>query len=311
MAKGTVLVIDDIHSILQAELEDMGYNVVHKKNFSREEVLGEIHAYEGLVVRSRLKVDRELLEKATRLKFVGRTGSGMELIDTEFAASKGIICINSPEGNRDAVAEHAIGMMLSLLHRISRSDRQMRHEKWQRNENVGNELGHNVVGIVGMGNTGMAVAKRLTSFGCRILGYDHEKSGFGTDKIEEVPLELIQELADVVTLHIPLTKKTFHFCNTEFLNRFRKSIYLINTARGPIADISALEEGLKNGKILGLGLDVFESEPIQLLDKGQQESYRYIAQHPSTILTPHVAGLTDESYYKIAGILAEKIRRIT
>lgn len=310
MTKGTVLVIDDIHPIIISELEDMGYSVVHKRHFSREGVLAEIEKYVGLIVRSRLNIDRELIDQGKKLQFVGRTGSGMELIDTEYAASKNIACINSPEGNRDAVAEHAIGMMLSLNHNIAKANREMRLEKWKRQENVGNELGHKVVGLIGMGNTGMAVAKRLSCFGCRILGYDKMKSGFGNDKIEEVTLEMISSLADVVSLHIPLTEESHHFCNDEFINGFAKPIILVNTARGPVASIEAIEKGLKNGKIEAVGLDVFESEPIELLDKVKQESYRYIAQHPRAILTPHVAGLTDESFYKVAYVLAQKLRRI-
>jgi len=311
MSKGKVLIIDDIHPVLREQLKEMDYAVTHKKEFTREEVKELIVDCVGLIVRSRLQIDEDLLQHAPNLKFIGRTGSGMELIDTEYAASRGIICVNSPEGNREAVAEHAIGMILSLLHNIDRSNRQMREGKWHRRENVGTELGHKTVAILGMGNTGSAVAKRITAFGCQVLAYDAFKKGFDIPGVEEVSLERIFEEAEVVSLHFPLYEDSYHYCNDDFISKFENPIVLINTARGPIADLRAMARALDSGKIIGLGLDVFEKEPTELMDKEYTESLKIIAANPNSILSPHVAGLTDESYYKVAYFLGEKIRRIS
>jgi len=311
MTKGKVLIIDDIHPVLREQLKELGYEVTHKKEFTREEVKSLIVDCVGLIVRSRLKIDEDLLSNAPHLKFIGRTGSGMELIDTDYAAERGIICINSPEGNRDAVAEHAIGMMLSLVHQIDKSNREMRNGKWLRAENVGSELGHKTVAILGMGNTGTAVAKRVRAFGCPVLAYDSFKKDFNLDGVEEVGLERIFEEAEVVSLHFPLYDGSYHYCNQAFLDKFENPIVLINTARGPIADLRAMARSLEIGKLLGLGLDVFEKEPTDLMAEEYKESLRIIAQHPHSILSPHVAGLTNESYYKVAYFLGEKIARIS
>lgn len=311
MSKGKVLIIDDIHPVLREQLKEMGYAVKHKKEFTREEVKELISDCVGLIVRSRLKIDKDLLSHAPNLKFIGRTGSGMELIDTEHAKERGIVCINSPEGNRDAVAEHAIGMMLSLVHYIDKSNREMRNGNWRRKENIGTELGHKTVSIIGMGNTGTAVAKRIRAFGCDVLAYDAFKTGFGIEGVEEVGLERIFADAEVVSLHFPLHEDSYHLCNDAFLDKFANPIVLINTARGPIADLRSIARALQSGKIVGLGLDVFEKEPTDLMDKEYKESLKIIAQHEHTILSPHVAGLTNESYYKVAYFLGEKIRRIS
>jgi len=311
MTKGKVLIIDDIHPVLREQLKEMNYEVTHKKEFTREEVKELIVDCVGLIVRSRLQIDKDLLSCAPDLKFIGRTGSGMELIDTEYAAERGIVCINSPEGNRDAVAEHAIGMMLSLVHHIDKSNREMRNGNWFRKENVGTELGHKTVAILGMGNTGTAVAKRVRAFGCKVLAYDAYKTNFNLENVEEVGLERIFEEAEVVSLHFPLYEGSYHYCNDAFLEKFANPIVLINTARGPIADLRSMARALESGKVIGLGLDVFENEPTDLMPEEYRKSLEIIAQHEHSILSPHVAGLTNESYYKVAYFLGEKVRRIT
>ncbi len=305
--KKKILIAEVCHQILVEELEKAGYQCDFRPELSNEEVRNIIGDYYGLVVRSKVIVDEELVNLAKKLKFVARVGSGMELIDMDYAQKKEILFLNSPEGNRDSVAEHSISLMIALLKNIVKSDRELRQNIWIRQDNRGRELGNQTVALLGYGNTGSAVAQKLSGFNCRVLAYDKYKQNFGNKWVEEVELEQIFEEADVLSIHLPLTRETTYWIGKAFLEKFRKNIFLINTSRGEIVEPSELVECLKNEKVLGAALDVFEKEPLQNLNEKQKEWMNFFIKSERVILTPHTAGLTSDSYYKLAHILAQKI----
>lgn len=310
---GKILFLDTVHEVLQKNLEKDGYICEQDYTCSKQELEGKIHQYTGLVLRSRFILDRTLLIKAVNLKFIARSGSGMENIDVEFARSKNIHCFNSPEGNRDAVGEHAIGMLLALLNNIITGNRQVKQGIWLREENRGIELGNKTIGIIGYGNTGSAFAQKLSGFGCRILAYDKFKKDFGNSLVKETTLQNIFAEADILSLHIPLSEENLHFVNEAFLISFAKPIYLINTSRGEVLQTSALVNCLKSGKVLGACLDVleYESKSFENLKAVQlPEDFNYLVESEKVILTPHVAGWTVESYRKLSEYLYEKISAV-
>ena len=264
---------------------------------------------EGLVVRSKVNIDRAFIDRVPSLRCIGRVGAGMETIDVEYAEAHGIRCLNSPEGNRDAVGEHAVGLLLALLNNIARADAEVRKGLWQREANRGYELGPQTVGIIGYGNMGQAFAKRLSGFGCRVIVYDKYKDFSGLKDIKVLrSLSELQAEADVVSFHVPLTDETHHYLDTTFIDAMAKPFYLINTSRGAVVDTVALVAGLESGKVRGAALDVLEYENMQADGLGDvPECVHFLQRSPRTVLTPHVAGWTVESKYKLAAVLADKM----
>ena len=305
-----ILFIDSNHSILHQTLEKAGHICDLNYKWTKEEITHHIHEYDGIVIRSRIKITKELIDKASKLKFIARAGAGMENIDTAYAESKGIKCLHAPEGNRDAVAEHALGMLLSLFNNLCRANKEVREGKWIREGNRGVELMGKTVGIIGYGNMGSAFTERLKGFGVNVLVYDKYKKGFGTNFIQEVSMDRIFSETDVLSLHTPLTDETHYLINDAFIKKFKKNIYIINTARGKSLHTAELVKNLQSGKVLGACLDVLEYEmtSFENLDASNlPAAFQYLIQSDKVMLSSHIAGWTHESNEKIAQILAEKI----
>lgn len=304
-----VLIADEMHLSLMPMLESIGLQPDYQPLIKRDAIIEILKNYEGLIIRSKTTVDKELLAHATNLKFIGRAGAGLDLIDTEETQRLGIEIFAANEGNRVAVAEHVIGMLLTLMNKIHLADRQVRQGVWLREENRGDELMGKTVGILGYGNNGKATAERLKAFGCRILAFDKFKSDFSDEFVEESTMQQIFEEADILSLHIPLTNETLKMVNTAFINQFHKKIYFINAARGEIVVLDDLVEALENGKVKGACLDVLENEKLSKLTPQQKTTFDKLASSNRVILTPHVAGWTHESYIRINEVLIEKIKR--
>jgi D-3-phosphoglycerate dehydrogenase len=269
--------------------------------------------YEGLIVRSKVIVDKEIIEKGGKLRFIGRPGSGMENIDVDYAENKGIRCLNSPEGNRDAVGEHALGMILSLLNKIKQADMQIRNGVWNRQANRGIEIKGKTVGIIGYGNMGSAFAEKLKGLDVKIIAYDKYKKNFGNSFVKETSLETIFQETDILSLHLPLTGETTYMLNNAFVKNFKKEIYIINTSRGKIINTVDLVENIKKGKIKGAALDVleYENNSFENLYKSKlTPAFEYLIGSDRVLLTPHVAGWTEESNMKIAAVLLQKIKQL-
>ena len=305
-----ILFIDSNHHLLHEMLEKAGHICDLNYNWTQEEIKKNVHLYDGIVIRSKIKITKEIIDKAVKLKFIGRAGAGMENIDVDYAESKGIKCLHAPEGNRDAVGEHALGMLLSLFNNLCRSNKEVREGKWIREENRGIELMGKTVGIIGYGNMGSAFAERLRGFGVKVLVYDRYKKGFENDIIIETTLENIFKETDILSLHTPLTKETAYFINDSFINNFKKKIYIINTARGKCLNTADLVKNIKSGKVTGACLDVLEYEMVSFenLDSSNlPEAFQYLIKSDKVVLSPHIAGWTKESNEKIAKVLAQKI----
>ena len=308
MAK--VLFIESVHDILHKRLEDAGYACDFRYEMSRVQLLEIASSYEGVVVRSRIKLDREFIDAAPNLRFIARSGSGLENIDLDYAESKGISVYNSPEGNRDAVGEHAVGMLLMLLNNLRQADADVRAGRWPREENRGSEIAGKTVGIIGYGVMGSALAQKLSGFGARVIAYDKYKSRYGDAAAREVSLEVLKAEADIVSLHLPLNDETHYYADASFFNSFAKPIYFINTARGKNTDTQALVDALKSGKVRGACLDVIEYEKASLegLEKDPSlTAMRELICMSNVVLSPHIAGWTHESYEKLSSVLADKI----
>lgn len=305
-----ILFIDSNHKSLHETLEKAGHFCDLNYNWTKDEIVNNIHLYEGIVIRSKIKITKEIIDKAVKLKFIARAGAGMENIDVEYAESKGIKCLHAPEGNRDAVAEHTLGMLLSLFNNLCRGNKEVREGKWIREGNRGIELFGKTIGIIGYGNMGSAFTERLKGFGVNVLVYDKYKKNFGNNSITECSLEHIFEHADILSLHTPLTDETLYMINDAFISSFKKNIYIINTARGKCLNTNDLVKNIKSGKVLGACLDVLEYEmtSFETIDtKTLPEAFQYLAKSEKVMLSPHVAGWTQESHEKIAKVLAEKI----
>lgn len=302
-----VVITAKAHPILQETLEKKGYQVLYAPVISYADLTEKISEVTGLVVTTRIPIDRKLLEKAENLKWIGRLGSGMELIDVIYAAEKKIVCVSSPEGNRDAVAEQALGMLLNLMHNISRSAAEVIKGEWLREQNRGIELNGKTVGVVGYGNTGEAFSKLLTAFGVTVLAYDKYRFGFGSVHVKEASLEQLCKYADVISFHVPLTSITKYMADTDFFNALRNKPFILNTSRGGIINTVALILALKENKIAGAALDVLENENLNTYTTEEKEQFLLLVQHPQVLITPHIAGYTHEAFYKMSRVLLEKL----
>lgn len=305
-----VAFIDSVHPALETELKANGYHCQDYYHPSREEMKGIIKDYDGIVIRSRFRMDEDFLQHAVNLKFIARSGAGMENIDLEYCKKRNITCFNSPEGNADAVGEHAVAMILALFNNILRADAEVRKGIWEREGNRGYELEGKTMGIIGFGNMGTAFAKKLRGFDCKILAYDKYKTNFAPDYVQEVSLEELMKESDIVSLHLPINSETNYFFNADFISKMSKPFFLINTARGKNVNTKDLTEAMKSGKVLGACLDVLEYElaSFEKLDITQlPEPFQFLVKSDRVVLSPHIAGWTFESYRKLSSFLAEKI----
>jgi D-3-phosphoglycerate dehydrogenase len=303
--KNNILIVDDIHPIFMEKAAAKGYHCDYKPLIKADEAMQIIGDYAGLVIRSKFKVDKQVIDAGANLRFVARAGAGMDNIDEAYAAGKGIKLINAPEGNSDAVGEHAIGLLLSLMNNLNKGDAEIRDGSWLREANRGYELKGKTVGIIGYGHMGSSFARKLSGFQVDVIAYDKYKTGFSDRYAREVSMEDIVKHSDVLSLHIPLTPETNGLVNDEYLFHFKKPIFLINTARGKAVKTSAVLSAIKRGKILGAGLDVLEVEKFPAL--AEQGWFDELRQNGKVILSPHVAGWTFDSYRKLSEVMAEKL----
>lgn len=306
--KRKILVVDDLHPVFRDRAVHMGFDVVEKLGLTRAELIAEIGDYQGIVVRTSFKIDSELLDAAPSLEFIARAGAGLDNIDVAYAKAKNILMINAPEGNADAVSEHAIGLLLALMNNFIRANHQIRDGIWNREANRGYELAGKTVGIVGYGSMGQRFAKKLSGFDVQVIAYDKYKRNFSDQFVREVSMEEMVKECDVLSMHIPLTAETRNLVDDEYLRHFKKPLFFINTARGEIVNTPAIVSGVKSGKILGAGLDVLETEQFPQLAKNSW--FGDIKDLENIILTPHVAGWTFDSYRKISEVLAEKLAKL-
>ena len=305
-----ILITDEVHSLLPNGLQALGFEVHYRPKIKPEEVLEIIGNYEGLVVNSKVYVGKEMMDRTMKLKFVCRAGSGLEVIDLEYAKAKNIIAFNSPEGNRNAVAEFALGALLNMMRNISKSNAEVKNRQWNREENRGDELSGKTIGMMGFGNTAQAFAKLLSGFDVQILAFDKYYHGFTAGHVREATPEQIFEKADVLSLHLPLTAETTNMIDRSFLGKFKKPIWLLNTSRGKVLDTSALLACIEEGQIISAALDVLENEKIGALNTREKEIFEQLIANERVFLSPHIAGWTHESKVKIAEVLLARIQKI-
>ena len=308
MSKGKILIVDDLHPAFKIAAEEMGFEVDDLPLIKKEEVLQILPNYIGLAIRTKFRVDKEVIDSAPNLKFVARAGAGMDNIEVAYADEKNIQLINAPEGNSDALGEHATSLLLSLMNNLRKADIEIRNQIWDREGNRGYELKGKTVAIIGYGHMGQSFAKKLKGFEVNVIAYDKYKTGFSDEFAREVSMEEIVKHADVLSLHIPLTKETKQMVDDEYLLHFRRPIFFINTARGEIVNTTSVLKGLKAGKILGAGLDVLETEKFPKL--AQEAFYNDLIAQGNVLLTPHIGGWTFDSYRKISEVLANKLKNL-
>ncbi|MEZ4799933.1 MAG: NAD(P)-dependent oxidoreductase [Flavobacteriales bacterium] len=304
-----ILFLDSVHPILEERLiAERGWNCIHDYKTSKEDL--NMKGVNGLVIRSRFTIDDTFLSKSPDLKFIARSGSGLENIDLEACANRNVIVYNSPEGNSTAVAEHAIGMLLMFANNLRRADAEVRNREWNREKNRGFEIEGKTVAIIGYGVMGSAFAKRLKGFGCRVIAFDKYKKNFGNEGVEEVSMEEVFDQADIVSLHVPLKEDTHYLVDESWLSSFKKSIVLMNTSRGPVVKIAAVIAAISDGTLKGACLDVIEYEEKSFENIGLNHSeFKVLSEFDNVLFSPHVAGWTVESYVKLSSFLADKILR--
>ena len=305
-----ILIIDEMHESIIPLLKEINLEVDYLPDIKRQEIISILENYEGLIVRSKTSIDAELLQQAKKLMFVARAGAGVDNVEVKQLEKRNIRLLNAPEGNRDALAEHAMGMLLSLFNKINLADLEVKSGKWDREGNRGVELMGKTIGLLGYGNMGEAFAKRLSSFGCEIIAFDAEKTGFSKQHVQEVSLEILKEKSQILSLHIPMNSENKGIVDYEFLNGFKKLDYIINTSRGEVLILKDLLQMLHEHKLKGAALDVLENEKLNALSEEESFIFHQLTKLKQVILTPHVAGWSFESYEKINRVLSQKIKSL-
>lgn len=303
-----VLIADLMHPSIEDMLNEAGFQPDYRPQITRPQILEIIANYNGLIIRSKTNVDKEMIDAATLLEFVGRAGAGIDKVDYPYLTRKNIALFNAPEGNRDALGEHTIGLLLNVLHKLNSGNEEVKSGIWDREGNRGWELKKRTVGIFGYGYMGSSLARKLQGFGCRIIAYDKYKSGFSTQYVEEVDLETFKKETEILSIHIPLTVETSNLFDDNFLKSFENLKIVLNTARGEVLSLIALINLLDSGVLWGAGLDVLENEKIDILDEKEQLVFDRLCQSDRVIITPHVAGWTYESYKRINEVLVRKLQ---
>jgi D-3-phosphoglycerate dehydrogenase len=298
-----------MHESIVPMLESIGHQVTYSPDIKRDEIIQIIGPYDGLIIRSKTPMDRDLLQNAPNLKFIGRAGAGLDQIDLEYMESRNIKLFHAAKGNRDAVAEHALGMLLSLFNHLGKSDSEVRRGIWEREANRGHELAGKTVGILGFGNMGKSFARRLKGFRTNVIAYDKYKKNLGGKFVKEVSWEILKEKCDVLSIHVPLTSETRGFFTIKELESFAKPFWLINTARGEVITFKTLNEALDRGLLKGALLDVLENEKFKSFSEEQKEEFEILAARDNVLFSPHIAGWTFESYEKINKVLVKQIKK--
>ncbi len=302
-----VLIVNKMHRSIATMLHEIGWDVDYRPTITRKEILEILPDYEGLIIRSKTAVDDELISQGSNLKFVGRAGAGVDQININALEAKGIQLINAPEGNRNSLGEHTVGLLLGLMHHINRSSNQVKNGIWKREANRGIELSGKTVGIYGFGYMGSAFAEKLTSFGCRVIAYDKYKEGFESRNIQEVSKEHFEKETEILSIHVPLTSETREYFSEEYLRRYTNLKFLLNTSRGEVLSLQGVLNLMNEGKLLGAGLDVLENEKLDLLSKDEKRVFDELANNENVIMTPHIAGWTHESYVRINEVIVNKM----
>lgn len=307
MNKPLVIITAPAHPLLREKLLERSFDVLDQPTITYDELFAIIGSATGIVVTTRMMIDKPILDRASSLQWIARLGSGMETIDVDYAESKNIRCLSSPEGNRNAVAEHALGMLLSLMNHTAKSFFEVRQGIWLRKENTGTELSGKTVGIIGYGNTGSAFARLLAGFDVTVLAFDKYRTDFAAGYVKEASLEQVCRYAQVISLHLPLTPETLGFASRDFFNRLSEKPYFLNTARGLLVENKALIEAVEEERISGAALDVLENESLESLNPEEEAEFNFLANHPKVIITPHIAGYSQESRIGMCRVILEKL----